>query len=131
MSKSYNNTIPMFIEPKKLRKLVMKIVTNSQTIEEPKDPETCNIFTLYKLFANKEQQNEMRKKYISGGMGWGSAKQTLFELMDETLAPLREKYHELMNNKEYIDNVLNEGSKKACEIAFRKIKFLKKEIGME
>ena len=102
MSKSYNNTIPLFLPSKKLRKLIMKIVTNSQSVEEPKDPDTCSIFSLYKLFASKDQQLELRKKYLAGGMGWGHAKQYLFEIMDETLAPIREKYTELINDKSYI-----------------------------
>ncbi len=130
MSKSYNNTIPLFLEPKKLRKLIMKIVTNSQTVEEPKNPDTCNIFATYKLFASEKQQAEMRKKYKAGGMGWGYAKQALFELMDETLTPYREKFNTLMENKDLIDKILTEGSIKARKIASRKILFLKKEIGV-
>ena len=129
MSKSYNNTIPLFMEPKKLRKLLMKIVTNSQTVEEPKDPDTCNIFAIYKLFATEEQQTEMRKKYSAGGMGWGDAKKTLFELMNECITPMREKYNKIIADKEYIDKILSEGSKKAREIASVKMAKLKKELG--
>ncbi|MCK4654922.1 MAG: tryptophan--tRNA ligase [Candidatus Cloacimonetes bacterium] len=129
MSKSYNNTIPLFMEPKKLRKLLMKIVTNSQTVEEPKDPDTCNIFAIYKLFATEEQQTEMRKKYRAGGMGWGYAKQTLFELMNEYITPLREKYNKIIADKECIDKILSEGSKRAREIATLKMAKLKKELG--
>ena len=131
MSKSYNNTIPLFLEPKKLRKLVMKIVTNSQTIEEPKDPDSCNIFALYKLFANEEQISDLRKRYLAGGMGWGHAKQELFEVMNATLTPLREKYQKLIENKDYLDEVLKKGAEKASEIVSRKIDFLRKEIGLE
>ncbi|RLC49544.1 MAG: tryptophan--tRNA ligase [Candidatus Cloacimonadota bacterium] len=130
MSKSYNNTIPLFLEPKKLRKLVMKIVTNSQTIEEPKDPDSCNIFALYKLFANEEQISDLRKRYLAGGMGWGHAKQELFEVMNATLTPLREKYQKLIENKDYLDEVLKKGAEKASEIVSRKIDFLRKEIGL-
>ena len=131
MSKSYNNTIPLFLEPKKLRKLLMKIVTNSQTVAEPKDPDKCNIFALYKLFADKQQQAEMRKKYQAGGMGWGNAKQELFEIMNETIAPIRSKYEDLINNKTYIDEVLTEGAKKASKIVSKKVAFLRKELGLE
>lgn len=130
MSKSYNNTIPLFLPPKKLRKLIMKIVTNSQTIDEPKDPDTCNVFALYKLFADESQQEEMRKRYLAGGLGWGHAKQALFELIDEHIAPKREKYDELMADKTFIDKILEEGSAKASEIAEEKLKFLRKEIGV-
>ncbi len=131
MSKSYNNTIPLFLPEKKLRKLLMKIVTNSQTVDEPKDPDKCNIFALYKLFADKQQQTEMRKKYLAGGMGWGNAKQELFEIMNETIAPIRNKYEDLINNKDYIDEVLRKGAEKASEIVSGKLYFLRKELGLE
>ncbi len=130
MSKSYNNTIPLFLPEKILRKLLMKIVTNSQTVDDPKDPDKCNIFTLYKLFADKEQQAEMRKKYKAGGMGWGNAKQELFEILNETIAPIRQKYENLINNKDYIDEVLRDGAERASEIVYKKLSFLKKEIGL-
>ena len=130
MSKSYNNTIPLFEEPKKLRKIIMKIVTNSQSVEEPKDPDTCSIFALYKLFADEDQINAIREKYLAGGMGWGHAKQELFEIMEATFTEKRKRYKELMENKDYIDQILNSGSKKARELAVKKITFLKKEIGV-
>ncbi len=131
MSKSYNNTIPMFLPEKKLRNIIMKIVTNSQTIEEPKDPETCNIFTLYKLFADQTQQDEMRKRYRNGGLGWGHAKQALFEVMNKTLTPFREKYDNLMADKSQIDAILDHGSAKARELAEQKLIFLRKEVGVK
>jgi len=130
MSKSYNNTIPMFLPPKKLRKLIMKIVTNSQTIEEAKDPETCNVYAIYKLFADEKQQQEMKERYLAGGMGWGHAKQALFELLNEHLTPFREKYDELMADKSYIDEVLAKGSEKARALAEAKLVFLRKEMGV-
>ena len=130
MSKSYNNTIPMFLPAKKLRKLIMKIVTNSQTIEEAKDPETSNIFALYKLFADKEQIEELRQRYVNGGMGWGHAKQTLFEAMDAYLCPMRDKYFEYMENKDYIDKVLDDGAERAREIVAVKIEKLHKILGI-
>lgn len=130
MSKSYNNTIPLFLPTKKLRKLVMKIVTNSQTMEEPKDPDTCNVFTLYKLFATKAQQDEMRKTYLAGGMGWGHAKQALFELMEEHFAPMRERYEELMADKTVIDRILDEGSAKARKLAELKLQALRTALGL-
>lgn len=130
MSKSYDNTIPLFLKPKKLKKLIMKIVTNSQTIEEPKDPDTCNVFALYKLFTNHAEQEEMKKKYRAGGLGWGHAKTALFEKMNEKLAPFRENYSNIITDKEYIDKILDEGSKKAREIASKKMKMLKQNIGV-
>ncbi|MCF7793632.1 MAG: tryptophan--tRNA ligase [Candidatus Cloacimonetes bacterium] len=130
MSKSYNNTIPLFLPPKKLRKLIMKIVTNSQTIDEPKDPDNCSIFALYKLFSTKEQQEDLRKKYLAGGMGWGHAKQYLFEIMNETLTPIRDKYNQLISDKAYIDEVLIDGAERANEIVSQKMDFIRKEIGL-
>ena len=73
----------------------------------------------------------MRKKYQAGGMGWGKAKQELFEIMNETIAPIRSKYEDLINNKDYIDKVLREGAKKASEIVSGKVAFLRKELGLE
>ncbi len=130
MSKSYNNTIPMFLPEKKLRKKVMKIVTNSQTIEEPKDPDTCSVFTLYKLFANAEQIEALRNRYTAGGMGWGEAKQALFEAMNEQIAPYRERYNDLMDNKDYIDQQLKLGGERARSIAAETIKRVRKAIGI-
>ena len=109
----------------------MKVVTNSQTIEEVKDPDKCNVFALYKLFTSTEQQNKLREKYLAGGMGWGHAKQELFEVMDEMVSPMREKYNELMENKDFIDNILDEGSIKARDIAFEKIKYVKNILGFK
>lgn len=130
MSKSYNNIIPLFAPEKELKKLIMKIVTNSQTLEEPKDPDTCNIFSLYKHFANQEQVEALRQRYIAGGMGWGHAKTELFEVINHTLTPLREKYNQLMQDKPYIDQVLVEGSVKARELASKKISQLQKIVGL-
>ena len=85
MSKSYGNTIPLFLPEKKLKKLLNKIVTNSQGIEEPKDPDNCNVFALYKLFSTKEQQDALAARYRAGGMGWGHAKGELFEVMNTSI----------------------------------------------
>ena len=131
MSKSYNNTIPMFAPEKELRKLIMKIVTNSQGVEEPKDPDTCSIFSLYKTFANPQQISALRDRYLAGGMGWGHAKQELFEVMNAHLSPLRERYNELMQDKQVIHTALKEGGEKARELASAKIKYLRQVIGMD
>ncbi|MDP8221221.1 MAG: tryptophan--tRNA ligase [Candidatus Stygibacter frigidus] len=131
MSKSYNNTIPMFLPEKKLRKLIMKIVTNSQTIEEPKDPDSCNVFALYKLFADQQQQEDMKKRYHAGGLGWGHAKQALFEIINETVKPFREEYNRLMADKGHIDDILEKGSAQARDLAEQKLIFLRKEVGVK
>ena len=130
MSKSYNNTIPMFLPEKKLRKMIMKIVTNSQTIDEPKDPDICNVYKLFKLFANPQQQEDMKKRYRDGGLGWGHAKQALFEIMNETISPFRAEYNRLMADKGHIDAILNKGSAQARELAEQKLVTLRKEVGV-
>lgn len=130
MSKSYNNTIPMFCTEKELKKLIMSIVTNSQTVEEPKDPDTSNIFALYKNFASPEQIENMRTRYLKGGLGWGQAKQELFEVINAELTPIRERYYYWMNHQEEIWNTLKEGSMKARSLASEKIKQLRKIIGI-
>lgn len=116
MSKSYGNTIPIFLEPKKLRKLVMKIKTDSSEPEDPKDPEDSILFDLYKEFASPDQVAEMADKYRNG-IGWGYVKQDLFEAMDAVLSGPRQRYNELMNNKDELDQILQEGSSKARERA--------------
>ncbi|MDN5354945.1 MAG: tryptophanyl-tRNA synthetase [Candidatus Cloacimonadota bacterium] len=130
MSKSYNNTIPIFLPEKKLRKTIMKIVTNSQSVDEPKDPDNCNIFALYKLFATPQQQEVLKKRYRAGGMGWGDAKQELFEVINQVLAPIRERYNKLLADKALIDEILDDGSAKARKYASEKMKNIKKAIGV-
>jgi tryptophanyl-tRNA synthetase len=131
MSKSYDNTIPLFLPEKKLKKLCNKIVTNSQTVEEPKDPDHCNVFTLYKLFATKEQQDALAARYRAGGMGWGEAKAELFHVLNDHIAPMREKYNELMADTSQIDRILKEGALRARELAAQKIKTLRHEMGFD
>jgi tryptophanyl-tRNA synthetase len=131
MSKSYSNTIPMFLPEKKLKKLLNKVVTNSQEIEEPKDPDTCNVFALYKLFATTEQQASLAERYRAGGMGWGHAKAELFDVMNEAIKPMRDKYDELMTDKSYIDEALRKGAFKARELASQKISHLRKAMGVD
>ena len=106
----------------------MSIQTDSTPIEEPKDPESCSVFSLYKLFASKKKQEELKLRYTSGGMGWGEAKQELFETMEKIIAPKRLIYDELMEDKQKIDTILAEGAEKAREIASKKIKDLRKVI---
>ena len=113
MSKSYNNTIEIFLPPKKLRKKIMGIVTDSKGVDEAKDPDTCHVFSLYKLFATPEQQAELAAQYRAGGLGYGHAKQALFEVVDAQLAEARERYDYLMANPDEVRQVLAEGADKA------------------
>lgn len=130
MSKSYDNTIPLFSPSQKLRKIVMKIVTNSQGVEESKNPENCNVFSLYKLFAIQQEQEILKQRYVAGGMGWGEAKQVLFEKIEAAILPMRERYERLIDDKSYIDEVLKKGAEKAREIASQKIEKMREIIGI-
>jgi tryptophanyl-tRNA synthetase len=112
MSKSYDNTIPLFIEEKKLRKLIMKIKTNSLEPGEPKDPGTCTLFSIYKAFAGREQTLALRKRYEEG-IGWGEMKQFLFEHLNEHLRDARERYDALIQAPVKIEEILQSGAEKA------------------
>lgn len=113
MSKSYHNTIEIFGDPKATRKTIMKIVTDSKGLEEPKDPDTCNVFALYKLFADGAQQADLAARYRAGGMGYGQAKKELAELFEAHFAPFREKRAALAADPGYVDEVLRRGAEKA------------------
>lgn len=117
MSKSYNNYIGLFEDPKPLRKKVMSIVTDSKSVEEAKDPTTCNVFQLYQHFASPEAVANLAERYRAGGMGYGYAKEQLFEAMNTQLTPMREHYHSLMERPDELIDVLREGAKRARAIA--------------
>jgi len=129
MSKSRNNTINIFLPEKELRKQVMSIVTDSKELEDPKDPNTCNVFHLYKLLGNENEVNWLSEKYLAGGFGYGHAKQALFELILARFARQREKYTHLMNNKSEIDLALSEGAKKARIVAQGVIGRVRNKVG--
>ena len=117
MSKSYENYVPIFAEQKKLKKLIMKIVTDSKRPEDPKDPDKSTIYQLYQHFASNEQADVMRKQFVDGGLGYGDAKKMLFEMIDTTLAESREKYYDLLANPDQIEAVLMAGAEKARVVA--------------
>lgn len=129
MSKSKGNIIDIFLPDKQLRKQIMKIKTDSTPLEDPKDPDTCNLFALYKLVANEEQVNEMRANYKGGNYGYGHAKQAFFELIIEKFGPQREKYHYYMDNLEEVDQILMEGARKAHEVADEVLNRVRSKLG--
>jgi tryptophanyl-tRNA synthetase len=131
MSKSYGNSIPLAMPEKDLRKLVMRIVTNSQGVEEPKDPDTCSIYALHSFFASKEEKTALAARYRAGGMGWGQAKEALFEVMNRELSPLRARYEAIMADPVSLDRILAQGAQKAREIASRTISRVRKAVGMD
>jgi len=129
MSKSYNNTIPLFEPEKKLRKLVNKIKTNSLLPGEPKDPEDCTLFSIYQAFATPHEVLEIRKRYADG-IGWGDMKQVLFEHINDHITPARERYEALLQAPEHIEEQLQEGAVKARTISVPFIRELRKAVGI-
>ncbi len=129
MSKSYNNFIPLFDTPKRLRKLIMKIKTNSLGPEEPKDPETCTLFSIYKAFATDVQTKKIENRYRQG-IAWGTMKQELFEYINEILKDPREKYNELMKNPGDIEEILEKGALKAREFSVPFLEKIRRTIGI-
>ncbi|MFK8287852.1 tryptophan--tRNA ligase [Capnocytophaga canimorsus] len=129
MSKSRNNFINIFLPEKQLRKQVMAIQTDSTPLEEPKNPETCNVFALYKLIASEEQTQQMRNNYLAGNYGYGHAKQALFELMLEKFAEPRQKFNYYMENLDELDKILQEGALKAQKTANEVLKRVRKKVG--
>lgn len=129
MSKSYDNTIPMFADPKALRKVVMKIKTDSLPPEAPKSTQGSVIFDLYKEFATPAQVKDLAMKYQTG-IGWGDAKQLLFEAMDAHLAPMRERYLALMSDKTELDQILEVGAGRARLQAREVLKRVRHAVGM-
>ena len=130
MSKSYGNTINIFEEEKPLRKKIMRIVTDSTPIEEPKDPEKCNLFALYKLFASKNQIKIMKEKYLHGGTGYGEIKKELFEIVWEYFQPFRQKRADLAQDIGEVKNILKKGAVKTQKIALETLEAVKKKVGL-
>ena len=130
MSKSYNNTIPIFAAEKALRKTIMNIVTDCKALEEPKDPEHCNVVALYKLFATEEELEEMKAKYRAGNYGYGHAKQALFEKMWEFFAPMRARRAELAANMDFVRELLRKNGLRARESAAVTLDKVRRAVGL-
>ena len=129
MSKSRNNIINIFLADKKLRKQIMSIKTDSTPLEDPKNPETDNVFALYKLLASDAQITEMRANYEGGNYGYGHAKQALYELIIDKFSDVRARYHHFMENKNEIDKALKIGAEKATLVANDVLKRVRKKVG--
>ena len=129
MSKSYDNTIPLFASPAELKKLVMSIVTDSRAPGEPKDVEGSALFQLYQAFATPAQTAQMRQAYAEG-IGWGDAKQRLFALIDETVAPMREHYAQLIGRPAQLEEILQEGARKARQHTSPLLDGLQRAVGL-
>lgn len=129
MSKSYGNTIEIFAPEEELKKQVMGIVTDSVSLEDPKDPEKCNVFALYKLFSTEKEAQELKKKYKAGGFGYGDAKKLLLAKILEHFKEARKKYETLRKQENYIYETLETGAERAKETASKTLNRVKEKIG--
>jgi tryptophanyl-tRNA synthetase len=130
MSKSYGNTIEIFEPEKSAKKKIMKIVTDSTPVEDPKDPDKCNVYALLKLVASPDELADWENKYQNGGMGYGQAKKRLAELMLDYFKPFREKRSELENNISYVKEVLANGAERAKAVASETLEKARQAVGL-
>ena len=129
MSKSRDNFINIFLPDKKLRKKIMTIETDSKELEEPKNPDTCNAFAIYSLIASESQIEEMRKKYLAGGYGYGHAKQEIFEAICDRFKTERKKYNYLMDNPQEVEYALKMGAERARAVASNVLLRVRSKVG--
>ena len=129
MSKSYNNVIPLLCDEKTLKKSIMKIVTNSLEPGVPKDYTSCNVFSLYMNFASDQEIEQFKDDYANG-ISWGDAKNKLFDKANETLLPIREKYFDLKEQKDLVNDHLSDGAKKVRPLAREFIEVIRSKIGI-
>ena len=129
MSKSYNNTIPLFLAEKPLKKHINKIKTNLLEPGEPKDPDSSSVFQIWQAFANKEQTAQMREQFAAG-IAWGEAKKQLFELINQQLSEPRERYQGLISNPAEVEKVLLQGAEKARQQSSQFITELRQAVGI-
>ncbi|NDY73325.1 tryptophan--tRNA ligase [Desulfobacter hydrogenophilus] len=130
MSKSYNNFIPLFDTEKRLRKMIMKIQTNSLGPYEPKDPNTCTLFSIYRAFATEQQTKDLAQRYREG-IAWGTMKQELFEYINDILKEPRQQYEELMANPKDIEDILKKGALRAREYSVPFLDKVRKSVGIQ
>ena len=129
MSKSYGNTIDLFVDSKALRKQVMRIVTDPTPVEEPKDPDGCNVYKIYSLFLDAAQRQTLRQRYQAGGLGYGDVKQELFETIDAFITPYRERRTALLDDIDGLRAILASGAQKARYVAAKTLTKVRKKTG--
>jgi len=130
MSASFGNEIPLWLSAKKLRKMVMRITTDSRGVDEVKDPDTCNVFNLFKLVAPPEHTENLRERYMKPGMGYGHAKQELYEVLDRLLSEPRERYHAWLADPDGLEDVLADGAKRAKVAADATLSRVRHAVGL-
>ncbi|MEW6594044.1 MAG: tryptophan--tRNA ligase [Thermodesulfobacteriota bacterium] len=131
MSKSYGNTIPIFLPPKELKKRVMAIVTDSKPVEEPKDPDQCNLYNIYKLFAPADRLAEVRGLYVNGGAMYGKIKLELLDLLVEKFGPAQEKRARLLADPGQVREILHQGAEKARAKAVVTLDLVRDRAGLK
>jgi tryptophanyl-tRNA synthetase len=131
MSKSYGNTIEMFGDPAETRRRVMRIVTDSRGLEEPKDPATCNLFALYRLFGTDVERAEMEARYRAGGLGYGTVKKELHEKLESHFAPMRRRREELAAAPDRVEAVLRRGAERARAVAGETLRAARRAVGLD
>ncbi len=130
MSKSYDNTIPLFESTSKsLKRVINQIITDSREPGQPKDPDSSHLFSIYQAFASPEQTSQFREQLLQG-LSWGDAKQALYELVESEIGPMREKYNEIIARPDYIEDVLLEGARKARQIATPFMEQIREAVGL-
>ena len=130
MSKNYNNTIPIFADARSLRKQVMRIVTDSKRPEDPKNPDECNVFNIFKYFASPPAIASMRNAYLNGGLAYSEIKQELYERLNEVFGPRRDTYHQLLADKDQLDRILGAGAEKARAMALPVLERVRRAVGI-
>jgi len=130
MSKSYDNVIPFLAPPAEMKKAVMRIVTDSKRPEEPKDPDTDNVFNIFKHFAEPTRVAERRKQYAAGGVGYGEMKEELLAVLETRFGAARKHYDELLKDTEGLDRILTEGAERARQLAGNRMEKLRKKLGL-
>jgi len=130
MSKSYKNTIPLFATDTEIKDAVMSIPTDSKGIDEPKNPDTDNVFALHKLFTSGPEYEEVQNKYMKGGMGYKESKEILIKNIQKFIEPLREKRRVLEKDTDKVLDILADGAKRAKKIAAKKMEEVREKIGV-
>jgi tryptophanyl-tRNA synthetase len=131
MSKSYGNTLEIFAGEKQLKKKVMRIVTDSTPLDEPKDPDKCNVYALISLFMGDEEKKELAGRYRAGGLGYGEVKKMLFERMWEYFAPYRQRREELASDLGEVHRIMEMGAGKARAIAQETLTLVRERVGLD
>jgi tryptophanyl-tRNA synthetase len=131
MSKSYGNTIELFGAEPEARARVMRIVTDSRTVEEPKDPAACNVFALYRLFATPTEHAEMEARYRAGGLGYGTVKKELWEKIRAEFEPMRRRRADLEKDPEFVESILRRGAERARAEAVRTLRKARQAVGLD